>query len=323
MAEFSSSGAVSAGFDLIGKRPVSVILWGVVYLLILLVPTGLVLAWLASDLPSLLKDLQAAQARAANEPAAFPPMGVFRLQMRLMLLQPVLVVATLGARALVTGAIFRAVLEPENRAYASLRFGKAELWLALLLFAKEFILGVFILGVFLSGAILAVLGWMLSGVVPEPWTGWVRALLIFASVIGVVVVSIWLVLRLSLAAPMTFAEKEFRLFESWTLTRGHSWRLLGVALLLGLIGIGIGMVMNIFLFVGAGGVLQQLMRIDRAENPLAQLPALLAALTPVLVTLGLVELLAAGPTMAIFTAPWAHIYRELARDAKPAHPPVF
>jgi hypothetical protein len=40
---------------------------------------------------------------------------------------------------------------------------------------------------------------------------------------------IWLALRLSMAAPMTFADNQFRLFESWTLTKGQGWRLLGVA----------------------------------------------------------------------------------------------
>ena len=46
-----------------------------------------------------------------------------------------------------------------------------------------------------------------------------------------VVVLVWLGLRLSMAAPMTFVDRQFRLFESWSLTRGSAWRLLGVAVL--------------------------------------------------------------------------------------------
>jgi hypothetical protein len=41
----------------------------------------------------------------------------------------------------------------------------------------------------------------------------------------------WILLRFSLAGPMTFEDGEFRLFESWALTRGHALQLLGIRLL--------------------------------------------------------------------------------------------
>ena len=41
-------------------------------------------------------------------------------------------------------------------------------------------------------------------------------------------------LRLSMAAPMTFAERKLRIFESWELTKGHTLSLLGVGFLISL-----------------------------------------------------------------------------------------
>ena len=49
-------------------------------------------------------------------------------------------------------------------------------------------------------------------------------------------VVIWVSLRLSMAAPMTFAERKLRIFESWELTKGHTLSLLGVGFLISLIG---------------------------------------------------------------------------------------
>ncbi len=44
--------------------------------------------------------------------------------------------------------------------------------------------------------------------------------------------SIWLGLRFCMVAPLIFNDRRFRLFESWTLTRGHVWNLFGVGLVM-------------------------------------------------------------------------------------------
>ena len=54
-----------------------------------------------------------------------------------------------------------------------------------------------------------------------------------------------LALRLSMAGPMTFVAGEFRLFQSWRLTRGHAGSLFLVALLVAVIMIGVGVVVQI------------------------------------------------------------------------------
>ena len=58
---------------------------------------------------------------------------------------------------------------------------------------------------------------------------------IIVGALVVVAVMIWVSLRLSLAGPITFTERQFRLFESWTLTRGRGWRLFGVAVIVAVV----------------------------------------------------------------------------------------
>ena len=51
--------------------------------------------------------------------------------------------------------------------------------------------------------------------------------------------------------------------------------------------------------------------------------ALLAALTPVVLIVILIVMLAVGALQAVFLAPWAVAYRAFSHDAKPGHPVVF
>jgi hypothetical protein len=41
------------------------------------------------------------------------------------------------------------------------------------------------------------------------------------------------------------------------------------------------------------------------------------------VVVALIAMLAVGALQAVFLAPWAVAYRDLSRNAKPEHPPVF
>jgi hypothetical protein len=318
MAEFSVTAAVGSGFDLISRRPLSVMAWGLVYALIIAPPLGL-FAWsLAGDLPDILSGLQ-----QSFEPGDVPP-WILKLQGKVLILQPLVLLISLVSRAALSGAVFRGVLEPEDRAFASLRFGKSELWLMLLYLAMDFVLGFFIFTLIVGGLIVGGLGWLLGGLAPEPWTGWLRALFILAAIGGVIFTAVVVPLRFLLAAPMTFAAKEFRLFESWTLTRGQAGRLFGVVLLLFLVSLVVGLVFDILVFAGAGSALSSVAAFGASDHPdLSKLPAILAALAPVAGVVILISLVLTGPISAIFLAPWAFIYRALSADAKPYHPPVF
>jgi hypothetical protein len=324
MSDFSIGDAVGSGFGLIARRPIAVIVWGMVYTLIVILPLPLVGGLMLSDLPAFLKSVQDA-AQQGGETAG-PPPAFFALQSKMMLLQPLMLLTSLGGRALLTGAIFRGVLEPDNRKFLSLRFGKQELWLALLFLAFGFVIGFGIFLIAIAAVILGFLGWFIGNLAPHPWGGWLGGLLVAADVIGAIVVSFWVVLRLSLAPAITFVDKEFRLFESWSLTKGHVWKLFGLGLILTALAIVIVSIVDGFMFAGVismfGGFDGDHVRAF-FERLHTDPQILVRTLLPRIAVVGVIGLFLTGPLSAIFVAPWATVYRELSRGKAPAHPPVF
>src|SRR5262249_34743779 len=126
----------------------------------------------------------------------------------------------------VLGAVYRAALYPEDRRFLHLRFSMREVWLGLVLMVLVvmFFIGFFVamIPTMVVTAIAAAAGHN-SGA---------SALLVFAAMFGLFAVVIWLALRFSLATPMSFAEKNFRVFESWAVTAGHAGKMFGVGLAL-------------------------------------------------------------------------------------------
>jgi hypothetical protein len=323
MSDFSIGETLVSGFGLVVRRPVAVLMWGVVFLLIMILPLTLFLAPLLGGLPEMLN--AATQHREVSDAVGVSIAG--GLLLSLLLLLP----AALVAQAVVTGAVYRSVLEPDKRGFASLRLGGQELWLILLMIARWFVFGFVGLGIVIGACIVIGAGLLVSAWLPQPWAGVVRAPFFLAGILGAVGVAIWVRLRLSLAGPMTFSERQFRLFESWNVTRGHMKGLLGLGALLLVVrqGLPVLLVLPIYLIfimlmATSAGFFEAthpgLTGRDVAE---ADLTALIAVVTPMIVTTLFVVMLAIGALEAVFQAPWAVAYRELAKGKTAEHPPVF
>lgn len=309
MASFSTSDALASGFRLIGKRPLSVIAWGLVYLVIFVGPVALMLHSVG---PALLGFLQAA-AEAARSGAHHEPdrqqMMAFVTQMGLF--RPVLFLAGLVSQTLVMGAIFRAVLEPRNRGFFGLRLGAKELWLALTSFVLAVLLVIFMIVICAALALvcaLIVMGLRAAGA-PEG----LMAIPIALAVIGGLVAFVWIAVRFSLTLPMTFADGQFRLFESWALTRGHAGQLfvMGFVLVIVLMVVGVvaqGIVAGVLL----GGGFSMAHHLEDFEAFLRQTPQqIVATVGPLLAVVVVLLCIVRAALMAIFLAPWAEVYREL------------
>jgi len=325
MSGLSIGETLVSGFCLVVRRPLAVLLWGLVFTAITILPLALVFGPLLSGLPALVRALQqGGQATDVSEAVAM------RLAGGVLLAVPLLAIAVLVAHATITGAVYRSVLEPAKHGFASLRFGPQELWLILLLFARGAVFGVLGGAVMLGAGLICALGLLLSGWLPQPWAGVVRAPFFIAAVLGAVATGVWVWLRLSLAGPMTFAEGQFRLFESWTLTRGHVKELLGLGGLLLVIrqGLPLMIVLPVYVCVALLAATSvgfvDFGRVGSAPfGGEVDVGALLAAAAPVVLIAILIGMLAIGALQAVFLAPWAVAYRELSRNAKPGHPPVF
>ena len=315
MTDFSIGDALGAGFGLVKRRPVSVLVWGLTFLLLgVALPMGLIVGLMGSDYLALLRS--ARPDIAPMSPAAAT--GMMRpLVAKWLLLQPILLLVGLLLRPVLTAAVFRAVLRPRERGLAYLRLGWPEIWLVLVDFVARILAAMLFVALALAGLIV---GFILNAVFQSQNLDWaVRGaafatlgILLFAIFIGICV-------RFSMAWPMSFAEGQFRLFESWELTRRHAWKLFGLALLIGLVCAAVGVVcetvaaVTVVLAVG-GGHWSQAQILALVQDPRA-------LLTPGL-ELGLaVGALAGaylgGALFAIAVAPWAVAYRELLPGARP------
>lgn len=301
MADFSVTAAVGAGFQVIGRKPLAVVVWGLVSVLAF-VPAFLILLWV-------LPEFSAAMAQAAQGGAPPDLASAMRLQLKMVMLQPALLLTNAVLRGVLSAAVYRAVLTPDQDRFFYLRFGAAELWLMLLLLVMGVLIGVgMVVAMLVVGGFTAALVYALKDA-----GAWLAVLVVIVAVVGLTWASLWLILRLSMAAPMTFAERQFRLFESWTLTRGHAGHLFGLALVLGVLGV---VFVGLLQGVAAGVVVGALMGGHYSEQAFAAffarpVGAWLGEIAPWML-LGVVLLSLAGAAMmTVWYGAWAHAYRQL------------
>ena len=128
-------------------------------------------------------------------------------------------VGFLGALAIevcVVTAIYRLLLNEGEPGFFYLHWGRDELRL----------LAVWACLIALAGAAaFAVVGLAAASAKVAPWAPWLVSLA--GAALG-----IWLMIRLSLAAPATFAGKRLGLADAWRMSRGRFWSLLGMNALL-------------------------------------------------------------------------------------------
>jgi hypothetical protein len=311
MARFSVTEAATAGFGVIGRKPLAVVGWAVALALALMVPA--VLCFLALG-PEFQKLVQLAMTQRGGDPSPEAMQQMIQAQSGMTAVNMLFWLWSSFVKAVFCAAVFRAVLTPGQSAWAYLRIGPREMWLTLLLLVEQVLamiaIFVLVLLVVVLTAIVAVGGGE-SGHMTAIATGCVGALVAF----GVV---FWVALRLSMAAPMTFVDNQFRLFESWSLTKGHGWRLLGVAVLIVVFILGLeilvgGVVVGVAL---AGGSLAALHGPGGLEAFMARPPLeLLRDLWPWLMVFGTVAALFSAVVQALFYAPWAVIHRALTARA--------
>ena len=308
MARFSVSGAAMSGFGVIGREPVAVLTWGLLILLVLILPFAGLVWTVVPDFVAFFKASAASQGSSDLDPAMMS--RLMQMQSKMMLFNLICGLGGTLVKAVIAAAVFRIVLEPAQKGFAFLRLGAQELWLALVFLVIGVlayiacVVGVLAVGIF--AALAYVLGAMSSQVAGA-------ASCILAAVVaglGVGGVLVWAMLRLSMAGPMTFSERKFLLFESWTLTRGQAWPLLGMALLLGLILIALEIV--VYGVAGVGVLAFGAKLIPMFQGLAGQPPqAWVGVLWPFVAVVAVLGSLLAGPAMALVFAPWATAYRDL------------
>jgi hypothetical protein len=297
MAAVSLGKALGSGFALIRERPASVFAWGLLLVVFVEVPVFAILGQAIVGL-----------AGAWGQKGPVNPVDAsnlaFAFQQRIAIVEAMML-PTLLARALIVAAVYRAVLEPQRRGLAYLRIGRQEGWLMLLSLTVSVLAGFAIIPVelLIGGSIL--LGMALQ----SPWS----LIAPIATGVAGLIFLLWVYARLSLAAPMTFAERNFRLFESWRATRRHGLELLGLGLVLFLLLVLIEVV--VFGLVGIGAMAAIAGRTVDVPSVMSWLKDLSlqspGQLAVWLVPTGLVAAAVIGAVNAIAIAPWASAYQQL------------
>jgi hypothetical protein len=310
MADFSWGEATGSGFRLIARHPLAILAWTLVYLLFVVVPS---FALLAHALPQLIDAMhsQGGYGRHAGRP---DPAAIMAFRQRNFGLQPALWLLSIAVNSVVISAIFRAVLRPEARSWSYLRLGAEELWtgLSYLVFIFVAIILFCVLAFPMAIAVGLVAGVSAHGHgSPTP----ALALLAAIGVIGACAI-FWVLIRLCLALPMSFAERRFRLYESWDLTRGHAFKifLVFLALMIGLI------LLEILLVSAAAYNLLPRVHGVGSWDSLTEggIGASLRRLGPTLALLAVVGSVIGMAVHAITVAPLAVIYRRLSAEAPAA-----
>jgi hypothetical protein len=291
MGRIAVGEAIGAGFGLIRRDPVTFLVWCLGYYLISVVPQAL--AWPQTvEIYRLSADPDASGTVLASQAG----LGLYPL---------IGFVAALVAMVIGPAAIFRAALFPHERRFFYLRLGLREFWV---LIASVAVMIIWIVGFFVVGfpILLVTFGAALLGSIGG------AVFTFIAVVIGYfagVSVSIWIVLRFSLAPVMSFADNTFRVAESWRLTRGHAWRIFLVAL--GLFAMVV--LAELLLFGGAFAVFSA-----GNPNPLrifsepGAMVALMSQITLPMLLIGNVVFAVFGVWSYVMGgAAWASIYRQL------------
>lgn len=206
----------------------------------------------------------------------------------------VLITLFLLAWAATTQAVFRAVLQPDERRFFYLRLGADELRLAVMSLVA-FLL-ILVLGGVPAFLLLAL---------ASPFMQAAPALIKYIAVAGAAAtigVDIWVGVRLSLIAVETFAEGRFHLTAYWPLARGRFWYLILLYLVCFLMFLGMGAVMG-----GATAVLEAAQAfIGRPRGPD---PARRAALLAMAGTYAVLFSASWVASTVIFCASQAHAFR--------------
>jgi len=295
MGEVSIQRALDEAFGLIRRHPGAVAVWALLYLLLGVLPQYGLMALTGP----VFQDLAAPGAAPATTSAA-----VLQRMQLLGSVQGLTLLLSLVWQTLQLGGAYRAVLFPEERGFFFLRLSLREVWLGLVLFVL--LIGFFVL-MFLVALPLALIG----GIAGAAGGAVAAAAVVPILLLVALAVVVWVGLRMSLAPPMSFAERGFKLFESWRLTRGHALRLLAVAAVLVVMLIVAEAVVGIggFLLIGGPAKLSQLA--EAARNP----QVMFSRMGPMIVGFSVVVAALSAVFYALVGGAWARIYRDL--DPKP------
>lgn len=219
MARFSPTEAAFEGFRLTREHPRAVLAWAGAYFVFTLAVSILTIAWVGPEITTLTALSHSANPDPAEMARVFAKLGPFML-----VVAPLQVVFF----AVINCAIYRAVLRPFESGAGYLRLGRDELRMVVV------IAGLFLIWLAALFVVTVVVTFAAGTI--GVFGGGAGALLGVVVDLAIFCVAVWVLVRLSLAGPMTFDQRRLVILGSWSFTRGSVGPLVGAYLLATVLG---------------------------------------------------------------------------------------
>ena len=290
---FSATDAVFEGFRVVRRQPLALVFWALFY-------AAVMAAAFAMIGPSLIGFVTATE--QLEQSGATPTMEDFAPLFQMMgLLFTVLLPASLITSAMMHAAIARSVLRPGESAFGYLRLGMDEV--RVLVVSVVLFLVFMVLMAVSSGLIGVAVGMTVAAEAPALW------LLVVLLVLATIALFAWLFVRLSLAIPITMAERRIAIFDSFGFTKGRFWPLLGMALLAWVLSMVVGLLGSLVampLELATGGGITALEGLEDES-----LQVILQSAWPAIGAWILINAVMSALQVAVVYAPFAAAYRDI------------
>jgi len=286
-------GIIGGGLRLVRDRPVSTLIWGIVYMGVSVAGMLMLL------LPFMQMSMANAQGVAPDPTAVFRSLGMLYLfDFGLFVVLTILMAAGV-----------RAVLEPDEPGFAYIRLGMDELRLVGLMLLT--VIGMFVLMFVLM--LVMMLGLAATGAMSGGFGRGAAApgLGVFLMVFAAFAIPIFLSVRLSPALPLTMIRQKIVIGEAWRLTSGNFWKMFAGYLALSLILFVAYIVIVFAVFVPLGGMIASGGPAAAAELMQGHVGGLL----PLLIGGGVVFTILSGVGIAFWAGSIAAATNELLGDS--------
>lgn len=295
---FSASDAAFEGFRVVRRKPMLLVWWALAYIVFF----GVIFALVG---PGMISMVAAAERLEAAGPTA-DPAQVTTAMAPFFGMFLVLVPLGMLIKAVFQAAVVRAVVTPAQSRFGYLRIGMDELRVVGVVLVLGLLLGV-------AYFAMALVVGVVAGISAAAGGG-ALYILVGVAVIAAICALIWAAVRLSLAVPITVAEKRFALFDSFALTKGRFWSLLGMIIIVGvmcmLIALLSSAVMLPFTFLTGG--MERLVQMEGQD-----LQAILAAAAPAVIAWVIVNSVTSALMLAVIYAPFSVAYLALKGQPTP------
>lgn len=199
---------------MVRRHPTTALFWGLAYLVLFLIMFGLGGGQWATIMAS------AEAIEQSSNPSPEDMMALGRAYSGLFVW-----LAPLGliVGAVLSTAVARSVLRPEEKAWGYIRLGMDEVRVLAVNLVVALIVGLS------CGLLFGVVG-VVFGIGAASGQA-LMLLLALLLTLGAIALTVWLLVKFCLAVPITVDRRKISLFESFAATKGQFWPLLGMALL--------------------------------------------------------------------------------------------